>query len=71
MTAPDTTIPPEAVRALRAALTACDCDKCLCDMIRAALNAWPGMSQLAENDSASIREMAAIILPLPQKETSE
>jgi hypothetical protein len=33
--------------------------------IAAALNVWPGMSQLAENDSASIREMAALILPLP------
>lgn len=32
--------------------------------IAAALNAWPGMSQLEENDSASIREMAALILPL-------
>jgi hypothetical protein len=35
--------------------------------LAAALNAWPGMSQLAENDSASIREMAALILPLPQE----
>jgi hypothetical protein len=35
--------------------------------IAAALNAWPGMSQLEENDSASIREMAALILPLPQE----
>ena len=35
--------------------------------IAAALSAWPGMSQLAENDSASIREMAAIILPLMEK----
>ena len=33
----------------------------------AMLTAWPGMSQLAENDSASIREMAALILPLPQE----
>ena len=32
----------------------------------AMLEAWPGMSQLEENDSASIREMAALILPLPQ-----
>ena len=30
----------------------------------AMLTAWPGMSQLAENDSASIREMAALVLPL-------
>jgi hypothetical protein len=34
------------------------------DGIAAAINAWPGVSQLAENDSASIREMACIILPL-------
>ena len=31
----------------------------------AMIEAWEGMSQLSENDSASIREMAAIILPLP------
>ena len=34
--------------------------------IAAALSAWPGMSQLEENDSASIREMAALILPLTE-----
>ena len=39
--------------------------------IAAALNAWPGMSQLAENDSASIREMAALILPLPQEASDD
>ena len=39
--------------------------------IAAALNAWPGMSQLAENDSASIREMAALILPLPTEASDE
>jgi hypothetical protein len=39
--------------------------------IAAALNAWPGMSQLEENDSASIREMAALILPLPQEASDE
>ena len=39
--------------------------------IAAALNAWPGMSQLAENDSASIREMAALILPLPAEASDE
>ena len=33
--------------------------------LRAGLAAWPGMSQLAENDSASVREMACLILPLP------
>ena len=31
---------------------------------RAMLENWEGMSQLAENDSASIREMAALVLPL-------
>ena len=36
-------------------------------LIAATLNAWPGMSQLQENDSASIREMAALILPLTEK----
>ena len=39
--------------------------------IAAALEAWPGMSQLAENDSASIREMAALILPLPQEASDD
>ena len=33
----------------------------------AMIEFWPGMSQLAENDSASIREMAALILPLTEK----
>ena len=37
----------------------------------AMLTAWPGMSQLAENDSASIREMAALILPLPTEASDE
>ena len=37
----------------------------------AMLGAWPGMSQLAENDSASIREMAALILPLTQQASDE
>lgn len=31
----------------------------------AMIEAWEGVSQLDENDSASIREMAALILPLP------
>ena len=34
--------------------------------LASALNAWPGMSQIEENDSASIREMVAIILPLTE-----
>ena len=37
----------------------------------AMLENWEGMSQLAENDSASIREMAALILPLPQEASDE
>ena len=37
----------------------------------AMIEAWEGMSQLAENDSASIREMAAIILPLPQEASDD
>ncbi|MCF8472910.1 MAG: hypothetical protein K9G27_08985 [Sphingomonadaceae bacterium] len=39
--------------------------------LRAGVNAWPGRSQLAENDSASIREMACFILPLPKEKTND
>ena len=39
--------------------------------IAAALNAWPGSYSLAENDSAEIRGVAAIILPLPQEVSDE
>lgn len=35
------------------------------EVIAAALNAWPGSYSLMENDSAVIRDVAAIILPLP------
>ena len=67
----DITIPPEAVRALRAALTACDCDKCLCDMIRAALNAWPGVeSETGTSAYNPLVKRHRLILPLP-KEKSE
>ncbi len=34
--------------------------------LAAGLAVWPGMSQLAENDSASIRGVAVLILPLPE-----
>ena len=37
------------------------------EVIAAVLNAWPRSNQLAENDSASIRGFACIILPLPQE----
>lgn len=36
------------------------------ECLAAAINAWPGMSQLAENDSASIRGVAVLILPLTE-----
>lgn len=36
-------------------------------VILSALNAWRGSYSLAENDSAEIRGVAAIILPLPQE----
>ena len=39
--------------------------------IAAAINAWPGSYSLAENDSAVIRDVAAIILPLPQEASDE
>ena len=65
----DIHIPPAALKAACRAyeLYVYDCvsDDAMRLAIAAALNAWPGMSQLAENDSASIREMAALILPLP------
>ena len=37
----------------------------------AMIEAWPGMGQLEENDSASIREMAALVLPLPQEASND
>ena len=37
------------------------------EIAAAALNAWPRGYSLAENDSAEIRGVAAIILPLPQE----
>ena len=40
-------------------------------VIAAAINAWPGSYSLAENDSAVIRDVAAIILPLPQEKNDE
>ena len=67
------TIPPAALEAGAEAFLECDRSP-VCsfeDALRAAclaiLEAWPGVSQLQENDSASIREMAALILPLTEK----
>jgi hypothetical protein len=38
------------------------------EAIAAALNAWPESYSLAENDSAVIRDVAAVILRLPIEE---
>ena len=37
----------------------------------AMINAWEGSYSLAENDSAIIRDVAVIILPLPQEASDE
>ena len=64
----DITIPPEALRAARAASMNARGDGE--DPVRAAclamLKAWPGSYSLTENDSAEIRDVAAIILPLTE-----
>lgn len=72
------TIPPAALEAGARAIDARVSEPGQCsyhDMARAAflamLEAWPGMSQLQENDSASIREMAALILPLTQEKPDD
>ena len=77
------TIPPDALeagaRAMKEAVGAESLDaseeRAYRLMARAAflamIEAWPGMSQLAENDSASIREMAALILPLPAEASDD
>ena len=71
----DIQIPPAALKAACRAydfyVYDCLSDDAMRLAIAAALNAWPGMSQLAENDSASIREMAALVLPLPQEASDE
>ena len=50
--------------------------ECSCrSMARAAclalLKAWPGSYSLAENDSAEIRDVAVIILPLTENTNAE
>ena len=62
-------VPNEVVWKLQDFLCVITIEECR-EAIAAALKAWPGMSQLKENDSASIREMAALILPLPQEKTN-
>ena len=39
--------------------------------LAAALNAWNGSSHLEENDTASIRGVACLILPLPQDASND
>ena len=74
----DITIPPAALEAGKLVLLRgiYGDDQMPCaELARAAflaiVEAWPGMSHLAENDSASVREMAAIILPLAQENSDE
>lgn len=63
-------IPPEVAEAAAHAIFAHPSDPIDWEVARAALAAglaaWPGMSQLAENDSASIRGVAVLILPFPE-----
>ena len=40
-------------------------------IVAEAINAWEGSYSLAENDSAIIRDVAVIILPLPQEASDE
>ena len=40
-------------------------------IVAEAINAWTGSYSLAENDSAEIREVACIILPLPTEASDE
>lgn len=68
----DITIPPEALEAAAKAMWKTDDpSQWELGMARAAclamLRAWPGSYSLKENDSAEIRDVAAIILPLTEK----
>jgi len=64
----DITIPPEALQKAWEKYLIEGCGPyafeaaCL-----AMLKAWPGSYSLTENDSAEIRDVAAIILPLPKE----
>ena len=61
-------VPDEVVSAFYASLAHDQSDR---KAIAAAINAWPQSYSLAENDSAEIRDVAAIILPLPQEKNDE
>jgi len=67
----DITIPPEALEAAESAYCeAWDRDEpALLAACIAMLRAWPGSYSLTENDSAEIRDVAAIILPLTEKQS--
>lgn len=73
----DINIPPEALKAASTVIFEMreDGDFSAADIARAAaealLAAWPGSYSLAENDSAEIRDVAAIILPLPQEASDD
>ena len=41
------------------------------EIVANAINAWEGSYSLAENDSAIIRDVAVIILPLPTEASDE
>ena len=75
----DITIPPEALEAAARALAvenesreywwrSATSARAVC---LALLKAWPGSYSLTENDSAEIRDVAAIILPLPKEASDE
>ena len=74
----DITIPPEALEAGRHAVhelrkryefpTSLMLASAAC---QAMLKAWPGSYSLTENDSAEIRDVAAIILPLTENTNAE
>lgn len=71
----DITIPPEALEALAMAILEITGEGIDMDEARAAclamLKAWPGSYSLAENDSAEIRDVAVIILPLTTENTND
>jgi len=75
MTTPDIIISEEVKTAVGKVLSKCTCIHVGAETIEAAclamLNNWPGSYLLAENDSAVIRDVAVVILPLPhEKEPS-
>jgi hypothetical protein len=71
----DITIPPEALEKAARAMWRTDepsqWELGMADIaLRAGINAWPKSYSLAENDSAVIRDVAVIILPLTMEMTN-